>query len=222
MTLAQTLWRAPAVVLLGLAIAAAARGHRARELPFYSDASFTPRWPVPLTKNLARVPHVASFALTDQRGARITEADIAGRVAIINFFYTRCGDICPVTRDRLRTIAARYATDDRVVLLSHSVTPRADSTARLAEFAAAQRIDARRWHLLTGPDTTLRRLAQDSYHLLPPSAKSWGVASIAHTERVLLVDQFGRIRGVYNGTLALEMDNLRADLDLLLASPATR
>lgn len=222
MNWARTLWRAPVVVLLALAIAAAARSHRARELPYYSDATFTPRWPVPILKKLSKVKRVEPFSLTDQRGARVTEADIAGRVAIVNFFYTRCGDICPVTRDRLRTIATRYANDDRVVLLSHSVTPHADSTARLAEYAAAQHIDARRWHLLTGSDTTLRRLATESYHLLPSSAKSWGVDSIAHTERVLLIDQAGHIRGVYNGTLALEMENLRADLDLLLATPATR
>ncbi len=219
MKVARLLWQVPVVVLLALAIAAGARSHRLRELPYYSDATFTPQW-IPVSKKaLARVPRVGEFALTDQTGARITHANIAGRVAIVNFFYTRCGDICPITRDRLRSVASRYVNDDRVVLLSHTVTPGADSTGRLAEYAAEHKIDGHRWHLLTGPDTTLRRLSSDSYHLLPASAASWGVKTIEHTERVLLIDQQGRIRGVYNGTLALEMENLRSDLDLLLAQP---
>jgi protein SCO1/2 len=36
-----------------------------------------------------------------------------------------------------------------------------------------------------------------------------------HTEHVLLIDPSLRIRGIYNGTLALDMEQLLADLKLL-------
>jgi protein SCO1/2 len=36
-----------------------------------------------------------------------------------------------------------------------------------------------------------------------------------HTEHVLLVDGGGRIRGVYNGTLALDMEQLEVDINSL-------
>ena len=212
-------WYTPVAAVLLLAAFAAVRGRRHRDLPYYSDETFTPRWMTAGSPELDSVPRVGAFALTDQSGAAFTERDMSGRVTVVNFFYSRCGDICPVTRGRLRRIAAQYASDNRVVLLSHTVTPHADSVARLALLGEAEGIDAKHWHMLTGADTTLQRLERDTYHLIPATAKSWGVDSIAHTERVLLVDQSGRIRGVYNGTLALEMENLRADLDLLLAAP---
>lgn len=156
--------------------------------------------------------------LHDQDGALVTERTIAGRVTIANFFYTQCGDICPMTRGNLQRVAVAFATDDRVVLLSHTVSPVADSTAQLASYAEEHSIPARRWHLLGGADTTLGRLARDGYFLAEPSGRGWGVDTLAHTERVVLVDADGHLRGVYNGTLAPEMQNLVADVRTLLAS----
>ena len=43
-----------------------------------------------------------------------------------------------------------------------------------------------------------------------------------HTENFILVDQKRRIRGVYNGTLLLEIDRIKEDIQTLkleLASP---
>ncbi|MFX5752338.1 hypothetical protein ABTE32_23240, partial [Acinetobacter baumannii] len=36
-----------------------------------------------------------------------------------------------------------------------------------------------------------------------------------HTEHTMLVDRYGRIRGIYNGTLQLEMEQLIKDIQLL-------
>ena len=42
-----------------------------------------------------------------------------------------------------------------------------------------------------------------------------GTADFLHTENLVLVDRHGRIRGVYNGSLQLEVDNLIRDIKLL-------
>ena len=52
---------------------------------------------------------------------------------------------------------------------------------------------------------------RDSYFVRLGNDSTYGVASIAHTESVLLVDGCGRLRGVYAGTLALEMQRLKED-----------
>ena len=207
---------------VALASAAALRsgpGVGARDLPYYADATFTPVWGVQGVVP-ANAPRVGAFSLRDQTGTTFTQADLAGRVAIVNVFYSRCGDICPITRQRLRDLASTYAVDDRVLIVSQTGTPGTDTPRRLAEFAAREGIDVRRWRLLTGADTTVRRVARDVWHLATPPGVGWGVDTIAHTERILLVDQAGYTRGVYNGTLALELANLRADVDRLLATPA--
>jgi protein SCO1/2 len=206
------------VALASLAAFRPGRGVGARDLPYYADASFTPVWGAAGSAP-ANVPRVGAFALRDQAGAVFTEADLSGRVAVVNVFYPRCGDICPVTRQRLRDLATSYATDGRVLIVSQTGTPATDTPQRLAEFATREGIDARRWRLLTGPDSAVRRVVRDVWHLATPAGAGWGVDTIAHTERILLIDQAGYTRGVYNGTLALEMANFRADLDRLLASP---
>ncbi len=38
----------------------------------------------------------------------------------------------------------------------------------------------------------------------------------AHTENLVLVDDTGHIRGVYNGTLPYDVDNLITDTELLI------
>ena len=218
--LVRAAWTAPVFTVALLAGVAAGAHRSTKTLPYYGDATFTPRW-----ARRGHAPRVeptgaARFTLADQSGATVTDRDVAGRVRVVNFFYAACGDICPITRERLKAVATRFAGDSRVVILSHTVTPHADSAGALAAYAAAKGIPSSGWRLLTGPDSTLDRLAVQAYHLkAPTSARSWGVDSIAHTERVVLVDQAGYLRGVYNGTLALEMEHLAADISTLLAAP---
>lgn len=217
--LLQAAWGLPVALLVVFAAVAAGRHRTTDVLPYYVDDTFAPHWLK--QKKAAAVPVVGGFSLTNQEGREVTNLDVDGRVRVVNFFYTHCGDICPMTRERLRTIATKYAGDDRVVILSHSVAPHVDTPAALGDFATAKAIRAPAWQLLTGADSTLDRLARDAYHLKAPSvARSWGVDSIAHTERVVLVDQAGHLRGVYNGTLPLEMEHLAADIETLLRSPA--
>lgn len=211
---------ASTAVLVGVVVLR--HGAVSRVLPYYADASFTPQWLAAGSSALDAVPRVGPFALTDQTGAAFTHADLAGKVAIVNLFYSACGDICPNTRRHLLRLASAYANDDRVVIVSQTATPRTDTPEHLGAFGQSNGIDARRWHLVTGADSTLGRLARDTWRLASPSGAGWGVDTIAHTERVILVDADGRTRGVYNGTLALDMQNLRADIDLLLGSLAKR
>jgi protein SCO1/2 len=190
-------------------------GHAA-SLPFYQTAEMTPEW----LAESAPTHRVAPFRLQDQRDSTITNAQFAGRVTIVHFFFTRCGDVCPTTTTNVaRTL--RAIADDRLQVLSHSVTPDADSVASLRHYAETHQIVDPRWHLLTGARADVEALARRSYFVRLGRDSTYGVASIAHTESVLLVDGAGRLRGVYAGTLALEMDRLREDARTLLAE-ATR
>jgi protein SCO1 len=179
-------------------------------LPFYQTPEMTPEW---LTES-APTHHVAPFRLHDQRDRVITNAAFSDRVTIVHFFFTRCGDVCPTTTANVaRTL--RTIGDARLQVLSHSVTPDADSVSALRHYAAMHSIVDARWHLVTGADVDA--LARRSYFVRLGRDSTYGVTSIAHTESVLLVDGKGRLRGVYAGTLALEMDRLREDVRSLLA-----
>jgi protein SCO1/2 len=190
---------------------------RPAALPFYQTAEMTPEW----LRESAATHHVAPFRLRDQYERSITNAAFSNHVTIVHFFFTRCGDVCPTTTSNVaRTL--RAIDDARLQVLSHSVTPEADSAGVLRHYAGTHAIVDPRWHLVTGARAEVEALARQSYFVRLGRDSTYGVASIAHTESVLLVDGEGRLRGVYAGTLRLEMDRLREDVLTLLSSRAQR
>jgi len=77
------------------------------------------------------------FSLTDQRGARVTEQDFAGRFMLIYFGYTFCPDICPTS---LTVMAAALdelpeAQAEQVVPVLITVDPARDTVEQLAAYA---------------------------------------------------------------------------------------
>lgn len=172
-------------------------------LPFYTGRDFTPLWsPAPA--------RVASFSLTTQTGATLTGRDLRGTVHIASFIYTRCSVVCPVLVERLRAVqdAARAWPDVRLV--SFSVTPDWDTPQILATYGRDHHIDAARWTLLTGSRTQIF-LAARGFYYADDGRLTGAPEEFLHTEKVLLVDRHGRLRGVYNGTLTSDIRHLIAD-----------
>lgn len=183
-------------------------------LPFYADRTFTPAW--------SPVAHVVTEAsasdeeFLDQTGRSFRPADMAGSVHIVSFMFTRCSSICPPLITSLRRVQTALAGTG-VTVLSYSVTPDLDPPAVLAQFGREKGVDPTRWRLLSGSASGVRSVAHDLYFaddegmrmsLEDPNA-------FLHTEKLLLVDREGRIRGVYNGTQAFEIDKLLADVRVL-------
>ena len=204
------------LLVAGIAVAAAfARVQAAlptETLPFYDKADFTPSW------GRSGGHRVHSFDLVSQTGERFRSADLDGRVHIASFIYTRCAGVCPVMVQQLSKVQDALATRPGALLVSYSVTPNDDTPATLSDFGARSRIDPSKWKLVTGDAEQIYALARTSYFADDGRLDGSQPASaqFLHTEKVLLVDQQGRLRGVYNGTLSHEVDKLLADLDVLL------
>ena len=182
-------------------------------LPYYNTPDFTPIFLTNQQEADQKISHtIAPFALTDQHGQRITDRAIAGKVHVANFIFTSCGSICPVMTKHMKLVQDAFRTDSGVVLLSYSVTPWIDSVARLKTFAATNRIDSPNWHLLTGSKADIYTLARQSYFAEEDIGFSKDSTEFLHTEHVLLIDKNKRIRGIYNGTLQLEAEQLVRDI----------
>jgi protein SCO1/2 len=71
---------------------------------------------------------------------------------------------------------------------------------------------------VTGNPEQIYALARTSYFADDGRLEAGKAATeqFLHTEKALLVDREGRLRGVYNATLPHEVDKLLTDLDLLL------
>ncbi|MEM8931303.1 MAG: SCO family protein [Acidobacteriota bacterium] len=165
---------------------------------------------------LAEVPE---FTLIDQRGTSIDRQALRGRPWVADFIFTRCPGICPTLTRRMVDLAADLPAD-RVRLVSVSVDPEHDTPDVLRAYA--ERHDAgENWHFLTGPTATIYPLIRDGFLLsvdpAPPTPEGVEVIEpIVHSNRFVLVDAVGQIRGYYNAFDSADLERLRNDAALLL------
>lgn len=182
----------------------------ATSLPYYDSRDFTPRW--------SKVAHrVAPFELLDQENRRFTAKDLEGKIHVASFLFASCPGLCPTLVQRLKPVQAALQGRNDVVMVSYTVTPLTDTPSVLAEFGKLRGIDPRTWRLATGELSEIRKLIADSYFAddRRDPGPAVGPGRLLHTEKVLLVDGEGRLRGIYNGTHAFELERLIADVEAL-------
>lgn len=188
-------------------------------LPVFHPKQLDPRLVDRAVRDTEGEHRISDFRLLDQTGDTITLADAEGRIIVADFFFTTCPTICPKMTAQLARVQEAYRTDDRVVLLSHSVTPEMDSVPVLAAYGELHGADPERWHLLTGDRLQIYRLARRSYFACLDEGNG-GPDDFVHTENFVLVDPQRRIRGFYDGTKASDVDRLIGDIGKLLKEKA--
>ena len=159
---------------------------------------------------------VPAFALVERSGRTVTRADLTGRVWIADFIFTRCGGTCPVLSSRLAALLRELpAGPSGVSAVSITVDPHRDDPTALREYAAQYKADPERWLFLTGERAAVESLVRDGFKLsiaeVPPEERATAVEPITHSDRFVLVDGAGRIRGYYHGTDPESVARLRAD-----------
>ncbi|MFT4621814.1 MAG: protein SCO1/2 [Myxococcota bacterium] len=184
-------------------------------LPYFDSPEFTPRWVEPPPADFHRIP---AFSLVDQHGAEVTEADLAGKVAVVDFFFTSCQGICPQLAEGMARIDGSISADAPMVLLSHSVMPGTDTVPTLARYADQRGITSERWHLLTGDRQVIYDLGRTAYFVEEELGIERTDDDFLHTENIVLVDAEGHLRGVYNGLNATSVAQLVTDAEALLGA----
>src|SRR5262245_7502048 len=162
---------------------------------------------------LAVVGQVPDLAFTDQTGAAVRTADLAGRGLIANFIFTRCPTVCPVTSLKMKRLGERLAGDQGVALLSISVDPEHDTPAVLRAYAAHYGADPAHWRFLTGDAGAIRRAVEEGFKLEVERRgdKADGTPDIVHDLHFVLLDRRLRIRGYYDSDDPERLDALVRD-----------
>jgi protein SCO1/2 len=81
------------------------------------------------------------FALTDQNGRRVSDADFAGRYRIVYFGYSHCPDVCPTDLATISQALAGFEKSDpkraaRVQPIFVTIDPERDTPAELKLYLA--------------------------------------------------------------------------------------
>ncbi len=141
------------------------------------------------------------FAFEDHTGARLTRGSLEGHVTIVNFIFTRCDTVCPVTSMKMRSVQERTNDVPDIKLLSISVDPEHDTVPALAAYADRHGADPSRWRFARGETAVLREVVEKAmmqgFDDLGGVTES-GAPNITHSGHFVLLDQRAHVRGFYD------------------------
>jgi len=177
-------------------------------LPYFNSADFTPEWNSPKH----RIP---PFSFINQSGEIVTNATFEDHIYISDFFFTSCPGICPKLTKNMGNLQDTYKNDNEILLLSHTVMPWRDSVPLLKDYGLKNNVSPEKWHLVTGDKDALYSMARNGYFADDDFTKTQDENNFIHTENFVLVDKQGFIRGVYNGTLEIDVERLKRHIKIL-------
>lgn len=183
-------------------------------LPIYNPSNFNPELVDKSLLTKTEDHTVSDFKLTNQNGKTITQEDYKNKIYIADFFFTRCGTICPIMTNNMAQIQNAFLNDNDIMLLSLSVTPEMDSIPILREYANNKGVIDSKWNITTGDKKHIYELARKSYFAVVEQGDG-SLQDFIHTPNFILIDKEKQIRGIYDGTKTEEVKRIISDIKIL-------
>ncbi len=160
------------------------------------------------------------FAFQAHDGSVVNRDSIAGKIVVADYFFTTCPGICKQMTGQMLRVEDFLLKTTKVQspwqILSFTVDPETDDAATLAEYAQLKGVKSNQWKFLTGSKDSLYALAINFFKL---PAIDMGTDSLpepfVHSERFVLLDKTGFIRGYYDGTDTASVNKMMNDIILL-------
>jgi protein SCO1/2 len=157
---------------------------------------------------------VPSFQLTNEEGKLFSSDSLKGKTYVVNFIYTRCEGQCKDMSNQLIRVQEAFKKQKEVSIVSFTVDPEYDTANVLKEYAQAHQAIPGKWLFLTGEKEYIYKLGQTGFFVSTMEEKDKPL-SFLHSEKFILVDKHGWIRGFYDGTDQKEVDRLITEIKVL-------
>ena len=159
--------------------------------------------------------HIPDFAFVSQDSAVMGREDMVGKVTVVDFFFTSCPSICPIMSTEMERVQDAFRNEESVQIFSISIDPEYDTPAVLGEYAEKHEATEGKWFFLNGPKEETFDLARCGF-VLPIVDGEGDPDAFVHSDKFILVDELGRIRGYYSGTEREGVDKLILETKILL------
>jgi len=154
---------------------------------------------------LGRVPQ---FSLTTEAGTTVDENLFHDKISVVDFVFTSCAGICPMMSGRMAYLQEEVRDEPRIQLVSISVDPETDTPEVLKEYGERYGAVPGKWTFLTGPKPHIFDITRRGFHL---GLDTEGENAIIHSQKFVLVDGNGSIRGYYDSDSTDQMEHLLTD-----------
>jgi protein SCO1/2 len=148
------------------------------------------------------------FALVNQDGKTVTDADFRGKPLLVFFGFTHCPDICPTTLFEVSEIFNRLGKDaEKVSAIFVTVDPERDTPEKLKLYLSSfhPRLSA-----LSGSDAQIEAIKKAYFVYAKRIPLEGGGYTMDHTSVVYLMDKEGKFIAPFN--LKRDADAAAADL----------
>lgn len=155
------------------------------------------------TRPLPVYATLPDFTLTNQNGQTVTLANFRGQVWIADAIFTRCPSQCLLMSAHMTQIQNSLPAGQPIQLVSFTTDPAFDQPSVLKKYG--DRFGARdnHWSFLTGAKSALHSVEVDGLRLpvldKPVTEQEGANDLFIHSEKFVLLDKQGRIRGYYDG-----------------------
>jgi protein SCO1/2 len=133
------------------------------------------------------------FDLTDQNNKKITNADYAGKVYVLEFFFSTCPSICPKMNANMVDIQNKFFGNPNFGIASITINPENDTPKVLKEHADLIGVKSSNWHMLTGDRDYILGLSNKGFNLYA-GENSKVNGGFEHSGLFALIDKKGNIR----------------------------
>lgn len=156
---------------------------------------------------------IRNFSFTNQNGEIVSLEKFKNTVFISDFFFTTCPSICPIMTKQLARVQ-KELEGEKYRIISHTVNPEFDTENVLLEYSKKQNANLNNWDFVTGDKQAIYKQAAE--YLIIAGQDTTQEIEFVHSDKLVLIDQKGRIRGLYDGTENESVDKLINDLKWLI------
>ncbi|MBS9460802.1 SCO family protein [Flagellimonas sp. 389] len=136
---------------------------------------------------------VPEFSFHNQDSLLISNEDFLGKVYVVEFFFTTCPTICPIMTKNLVELQDTFEEYDNFGVASFTINPRYDTPSILKKYTKRYGITDKDWHLMTGDQEDIYKLAQEGFYIIANEDES-APGGFEHSGMFALVDKEGFIR----------------------------
>lgn len=174
---------------------------------------------------LIKIGPAPKFILTDQNNKQVSNSTYAGKVYVLEFFFSTCPTICPKMNANLKTVQQEFAGNNNFGIASITINPENDTPEALKKHAEELGFISENWHFLTGDREYIYQIANKGFNMYAgENANANG--GFEHSGLFALIDKNGNIRCredefgnpilYYDGLEEKGIKALKEDIKLLL------
>jgi len=133
------------------------------------------------------------FLLTNQDSILISNDDMIGKVYVLEFFFTRCPDICIEMNQNMKLLDEEFGDSNDFGIVSITIDPNNDTPSVLKKYSEALDVKSQNWHFLTGQKDYIYDLANIGFNIFANQNSNF-VGGFEHQGYFALIDKDGYIR----------------------------